>query len=188
MMHAPRLLAHGDHAAARGFCRSEVDVGELGEGVADVVVDGALAHLAALDVGDGNAQGERDGCGSEHLVAVGDQQQQVGAPGGKGVGQPEDGDADGLGHTGIGVGTKQALDARLDGESVAFDLGDSHAEFGREMRAEGKDTQVDFRPGGQFAEGPVKVTIICARGGDHADAPLAGLYIIHREFVSLPAF
>ena len=63
-MHAPRLLAHGDDAPARGFSRSEVDVRQLGEGVAHLVVDGALAHLAAFDVGDGDAQGQRREAGA----------------------------------------------------------------------------------------------------------------------------
>ena len=56
----------------------------------------------------------------------------------------EDGDADGFGHAGIGVGTEQALDARLDGEAVALDFGDGVAEFGREMRAEGDDAEFDI--------------------------------------------
>ena len=56
----------------------------------------------------------------------------------------EDGDADGFGHAGIGVGTEQALDARLDGESFALDFGDGVSEFGGEMRAEGNDSQFDF--------------------------------------------
>ena len=121
-MHAPRLLAHGDDAAARGFSRGEVNVRQLGESVAHLVVDGALAHFAAFDVGDGNAQSERGRCGREHLVAVGDEQQQIGPPGGERVGQAEDGEADGLGHAGVGVGAEQALDARLDRKTVALDL------------------------------------------------------------------
>ena len=142
---APRFFAHGDDAAARGFSGGEVDVGQLGEGVAHVVVDGALADFAAFDVGDGDAQGERDGCGRQHLVAVGDEQQQVGTPGGERVGQAEDGDADGLGHAGVGVGAEQALDARLDGKAVALDFVDGRAELRREMRAEGEDAQIDRR-------------------------------------------
>ena len=57
MMNAPGFFAHGDDAAARRFSRREVDVSELGEGVAYLVVDGALADFAAFNVGDGNAQG-----------------------------------------------------------------------------------------------------------------------------------
>jgi hypothetical protein len=97
------LLAHGNDAAARDGGGGEVDVGQLGEGVAHLVVDGALADFAAFDVGDGNAQSEGNGGGGQHLIAVGDEQQQIGAPGGERVGQAQDGEADGLGHAGIGV-------------------------------------------------------------------------------------
>ena len=55
--------------------------------------------------------------GREHLVAVGDEQQQIGTPGGEGVGKAENGHADGLGHAGVGVGAEQALDARAGWES-----------------------------------------------------------------------
>ena len=77
---APGFFAHGDDAAAGGFSRREVDVGELGDRVADLVVDGALADFAAFDVGDGDAQGERDAGGGHHLVAIGDEEHEVGTP------------------------------------------------------------------------------------------------------------
>jgi hypothetical protein len=111
-----------------------VDVGQLGEGVAHLVVDGALADFAAFDVGDGDAQGESDGGGRQHLVAVGDEQQQIGPPGGERVGQAQDGEADGLGHAGVGVGAEQALDARLDGKAVALDFSDGCRTRARDAR------------------------------------------------------
>ena len=46
VMHAPRLLAHGDDAAARGWRGGEVDVRQLGESVAHLVVDGALRLIS----------------------------------------------------------------------------------------------------------------------------------------------
>ena len=58
-IHAPRLLAHGDHAQASSLRGSEVDVREFGEGVAHLVVDGALAYLSAFNVRNGNAQRQR---------------------------------------------------------------------------------------------------------------------------------
>ncbi len=151
---------------------------QLGEGVAHLVVNGALADLAAFDVGDGNAQRESNRCGRQHLIAVGDEQQQIGPPCRERVGQPEDGDADGLGHAGIGVGTEQALDARLDlhaGNAVALDLVERRAEFGREMRAQGKEAQLDLGAGGEFAQRPIEMAVIGARGGDDADAATAAL-------------
>ena len=41
MVNAPGFFAHGNDAATGGFSRGEVNVGELGEGVADLVIDGA---------------------------------------------------------------------------------------------------------------------------------------------------
>ena len=170
VMHAPGLLAHGDDAPARGRRRGEVDVGQLGESVAHLVVDGALADFAAFDVSDGNAQRDRNRRRREHLVAVGDEQQQVGTPGGERVGQAEDGDADGLGHAGVGVGTEQALDARLNGKSVALDFLDRGAELRRKVRAESEDAQFDFGMSGEFAQRPVEMAVVRARGGDNGDA------------------
>ena len=76
-MNAPRLLAHGDHPPARQFGRREVQMRHLGESVADLVVDGALADFAAFDVRHGDTQCECHRRRSQHLVAIGDQQQQV---------------------------------------------------------------------------------------------------------------
>ena len=81
MVDAPGLFAHGDDAATRGTSGSEVDVGELGDRVAYLVVDGALADFAAFNMGDGNAQGERDAGRRHHLVAIGDEEHEVGPPG-----------------------------------------------------------------------------------------------------------
>ncbi len=86
MVDTPGFFAHGDDAAAGGFSRREVDVSELGEGVADLVVDGALADFATFDVGDGNSQSERDAGGCHHLVAIGDEEHEVGTPGSERVG------------------------------------------------------------------------------------------------------
>ena len=85
------------------------------------------------------------GRGRKHLVAVGDQQQDVGSPSGKCIGQPQDCYADRFGHAGVSVGTEQALDARLDWESVALDFVNSVAELRREMRAENEHAQVRCR-------------------------------------------
>ncbi len=71
-MDTPRLFAHRDDTAARGFSRGEMNVSKLCEGVADVVVDSALRYFAALDVRDGNTQGKCDGCGRQHFVTIGD--------------------------------------------------------------------------------------------------------------------
>ena len=90
------------------------------------------------------------------------------------VGQAEDGQADGFGHAGVGVGVEQALDSRLDGKAVALDLLNCVAELRREMRAESEDAQFDFRMGGKLAQGPVEMTVVGAGGGDDANAAACG--------------
>ncbi len=55
-----------------------MQVCHFGDGVADGVVDGAFADFAAFDVGDGDAQGQRDGGGGEHFVAIGGEEEDVG--------------------------------------------------------------------------------------------------------------
>src|ERR1039458_4774321 len=100
------------------------------------------------------------------------EQQQVWTPGSERVSQAEDGDADGLGHAGVGVGAEQALDARLYRKSVAFDFSDGAAEFRRQMRAQREEAELHVRVAGEFVQRPVKVAIVGARGGDDADAAL----------------
>ena len=178
-MDAPWLLAHRDDAAARSFRRREVDVRELGQSVTDVVVDGSLANLAAFDVGDGNAQSERDGRGRHHLVAIRNEEKQVGTPCGKGIGEGQNGDADGLCHTSIGVGTEQALKARLDGEPVAFDLGDRIAELRRQVRAECNDSEFDVGVRGELAKRPVEMAVVGARSGYDCNSTFGTTRLTH---------
>ena len=185
MGHAPRLLTHGNHAEAGGFSGGEVDVSQLGESVADLIVDSSLRDFATFDVGDGNAQGQRNGSGRHHLIAVGDEQQQVWTPGGERVSQAEDGDADGLGHAGVGVGAEQALDARENRKSVALNFRDCVAELRRQMRAQCEDAQFHARMCGQFTQRPVEMAVVGARGGDDADAALV-LRFTHQQ--TLAAF
>ena len=52
---APLLLAHGDHARPRQLRRREVYVAQLGERIADGIVDDAFADLPAFDVRQRNA-------------------------------------------------------------------------------------------------------------------------------------
>ena len=76
-MDPPRLLAHGDHARARSLCRSEVNVAHFRERISHHIVDCPLADLTTLYVRDRNTKREGDRSRREHLVPVGNQQQQV---------------------------------------------------------------------------------------------------------------
>ncbi len=93
----------------------------------------------------------------------------------------EDGDADGFGHAGIGVGTEEALDPRLDWEAFAFDFGDGVAEFWREMRAEGDDAKFDGSVRSEFAKGPVEVAVIGSRRGNDSDFSSGFPWLTHRK-------
>jgi hypothetical protein len=55
------------------------------------------------------------------------------------------------------------------------------------MRGEGKDADFDFGVGGKFAQGPVEVAVIGARGGDDANAALV-LCCAHGGFVHRERF
>ena len=122
VMHSPFLLPHGDHAVACPDGGCEVNMAEFCQCVAHGVVDGSLAHLATFDMGQRYAQCQGDRGGSEHFVAVGGQQQQVGTVGAEVIRQAQRGQSDGLGHADVGVGVQETLDAGIDREAVQFEL------------------------------------------------------------------
>ncbi len=74
---AGRVLAHRDHPLGVLVVADEVEVAELGDGVAKRVVEGTERLLAAVEMDDRNAlQGRRErGCG--RLEPVPDQQQRI---------------------------------------------------------------------------------------------------------------
>jgi len=154
-MNAPWFFAHGDDAVAGSEGGCEVNVSHFGERVANGVVDGAFADFTAFDVRDGNAQGQGDGSRREHFVAVGDQEEKIGAKCAEMIGKAQRGDADCFGHTDVGVGAKQAFDTRRDWEAVLFDFANSDAEFGRKVCAEDNELQIDERVFGEGAERPI---------------------------------
>ena len=169
-MDAPGLFAHGDDAAARGFSRGEMNVGQLGEGVADLVVDGALADFAAFDVRDGNAQRERDAGGRQHLVAVGDEEQQIGTPAVRASARPRMAMPMVLAMpVSVSELSRHSMRALMGKPSRSISC-DGVAELGREMRAESDDAQLDVGVSGEFAQRPVEMAVIGARSGDDGNA------------------
>ncbi len=146
-MDPPGLFAHADDAGSCCIGGCEVNVRHLGESVADGVVDGAFADLSAFDVRHGDAQGESDAGGGEHLVAVRDQQQQVGAYLRERVGKAKHGQPQGLGHADVGVRIEQALDARGNDETILFDLVDGVTEGRGEVRCKDNELQGRHRDG-----------------------------------------
>ena len=65
------LLSEGKDTCGRRLVGHEVDVGEFGQGVSDLLIECALADLSAFDVGDRNPHGGGDAGWSQHLVAIG---------------------------------------------------------------------------------------------------------------------
>jgi hypothetical protein len=171
-MDAPGLFAHGNDARFCIFRGSEMDVAHFCERVANGVVDGAFADFAALDVGDGNAKGQGNACGSQHFVAIGNEKEQVRANLRQRIGQRKSGQADGFGHADIGIGTKQAFEAGGDGDLVAFDFANGLAELRREVRGQNDEFQVDLGVSKKVFQGPVEMAVIGARGSDYGDGAL----------------
>ena len=104
---------------------------------------------------DGNAKGQGDGSGCEHFVAVGDEEQKIGAERAEMIGEAQRGDADCFGHADVGVGAEKTFDARGDAEAVLFDFAEGGAEFGRKVAAEDDELQVDERVFGECTERPI---------------------------------
>src|SRR5258708_3601179 len=135
-VHAPLFFVHGNDAAPGFLGGSKVNMAHLGEGIAYGVVNRALADFAALDMRDGDPQGQRYGSRREHFVAVGDQEKNVRAHLPKTVREAHRSDADGLGHADVGVGTQQTLKLGRNREAIHLYFTDGVAKFGREMRTQ----------------------------------------------------
>ena len=86
-MDPPGLLAHLPYARGVLFEGHEMDVAHLGDRVAQLLVDGALGELAARDVRDRQVQDRRGGGRREDLVAIAQQDDDVGLKPGEGVGK-----------------------------------------------------------------------------------------------------
>ena len=121
-MNPPRLFPQADDPAPRRLRGREMHVGQLRQGVAYLVIDGALAHFAAFDMGDRNAQRQCRRGGSQHLIAIGNEEQKMGPPGSQRIRQAQNRHADRFGHARIAIGTQQALNPGLDGKPIALDL------------------------------------------------------------------
>ena len=176
-MDAPFFFVHGDDAAARLEGGREMDVAHFGKGVAHGVIDRAFADLAAFNMGDWYTECECDGGGSKHFVAISDQQKKIGAHLPETIGEAQGGHADGLGHSHIGVGAEKTLELGSNGKAVFFDFADGVTEFGREVRTEDDEFEIDFGMCGQIAEGPIQVAVVGAGSGDDGDFAFQGFLL-----------
>ena len=137
-----------------------MDVAKLGQGIADRIVDRALADLAAFYMGDRNPQRQRDACRRQHFVSIGDDQHQVGPVAGQYFGQPQRRQPYGFAHADIAVGTEQALDRFIDDKTLALDFVGGRAKFGRQVGAHDDQFRFDPRVGQHMPQRPVQVAKI----------------------------
>src|SRR5258706_10587379 len=77
-MDAVRLLAHLDDPVGRVLVRREVQVRQLGDGVAEAIVLATLSDVATADVGDRDAHHIAGNCRTENFMAVHAQDYQIG--------------------------------------------------------------------------------------------------------------
>ena len=148
-MHPPLLLAHRNHPCPRPLGRSEMNMAHLGERIADSIVDRAFADLAALDMRHRNTQRQRHRSRRQHLIPVGDQQQNIRTHRPQQIGKTQRRNADGLRHPYIGIRTKQALDPAIDSKAVFLDLLGSSAqtpETSARQTQSASDRYQDARP------------------------------------------
>ena len=144
-------------------------VAEFGQGVADRIVDRALADLAAFYMGDRNTQRQRDAGRRQHFVSIGDDQHQVRPVAGQYFGQPQRRQPYRFAHPDIAVGTEQALDRFIDGKTLAVDFVDGRAKFGCQVGAHDDQFRLDPRMGQHMPQRPVQVAKIRSRRCDDCD-------------------
>jgi hypothetical protein len=123
----------------------------FGEAVPDGIVNCASADFAALDMRDRYPQGKCDGCRSKHLVSICDQQQHIRPHRGEAIGKRERRNPDALGHSHIGVGAEQALQAGSNSEAILLNLTNRITEFRRKMRCRNNQLKVHVGVIGQLS-------------------------------------
>ena len=168
---APRLLAHLDEAPGVRLGRREVQVRELGDGMADLLVHGPLGELAAVEMSHGEREGQRRHRGAQHLEAVAEHHEQVGTPAREGTGETGHADSRGGGDGPGGVRIEEHLDPLGDGPAIGLDGGDGAPEARREMAARHVDAELEVGHGLDFLEHGDEMAVVGAGDGDDADSP-----------------
>lgn len=144
------VFAHLYHAAAVGFGGGEMEGGEFGDGVADVVVDGSFAHLAAGDVGNGDGHHCCRRRYGEHLVAVAEHYEHVGGEPTEGLCRAVHARGHGADACGLALAFEGHGHARANDEALTLDFVDSHAIFRHQVHVGGENLQLYAGPAAQF--------------------------------------
>ncbi len=141
-MHVGWRLAHLKDAGGRFFIGGEMQMRHLSHGVAEHVIDGALADVAAAGLDDREPEQGRGGNGSHYFLTVAEHQHGVGREFGEGAREPGNAIADGARNIAAFVAGRQHLDAAADGEAVGDDLVDRIAVDFRKMHTGGHGQQI----------------------------------------------
>jgi hypothetical protein len=151
-----------------------MDVRELGKRVSHRIVNCALTDFAAFDVRNGDAHRNCGGCGGQHFVAVSYEEKQIGPPRRECIGEAQDCDPDSFGHSCVGIGTEETLDASLNGKAIALNFLNGVSELRRKVRTESENAKFNIGTYRELAQWPVKMAVIGARRSDDANAAPGG--------------
>ena len=167
--HPVRLLAHLDDAIAVYAVGDEVQVAHFGQRMADRLVDRALGQLAAMDMRNRQRERQRRQRRRDHVVAVADEEQNVGPRPDEGAGEAGDATADRRGERLRGVGTGPGGDALGDGKAVGFDGVRRPAECRLKMHAADDQPQRQVGRLRHRRQRRFQQAVLCAGAGDDGD-------------------
>ena len=171
LVHAPVFLAHAAHALGVRRGGDEVQVRELRERMAHLLVDGTLGHLAPVHVGDGDGERQRGHRGREHLQAIPEDHDDVRAAARQRRREALDAAPGRRRHRQGRVRLRDHGHALGDRPAVGLDGAPGEAEAGIEMGAAGDEQQLHVGRGAQLREQRCEVPVVGARDGDDRDSP-----------------
>src|SRR5450755_3886534 len=134
-MDPPFLFAHVDDPLSRPKRRGEMNMAHLCEGISNGVIDRAFTDFPTLNVSDRNSQRQRNGCGREHFVSVGDEKKYIRPHLTEKVRETQCGIANRLGHSYVAIRTEETFDSSVNSETIVFDFLHCVAELRREVRS-----------------------------------------------------
>ena len=165
------VLAHLAQAACRHLVGDEMQVGHLGDRVADTVVESAVHRVAAAEVGDRHPR-DHGGLGRrEDLVTVAEDHQDIRPQALQDIGEADDAVADRLGDRGHVVAALARLDPGGNREALLLDPPVGEAELGRQVHAGDDDLELQAWIVADQPHGRGKQVVIGAAAGHRADLP-----------------
>ncbi len=168
-MDPPCLLAHLREAPGVGLGGGEVQVRELGDRVANLLVDRALGDLAAVQMRDGKRQRERRDGRAQHLESVAEHDDDVRIVTRERCRKRGDSAPDRLRDCRRRIGIEQHLDTLGDRPTVGLDHPYGLTEARRQVRARDKEEELKVAGRANLGEHGTEVSVVRARDGHDAD-------------------